>query len=92
MGGLGGIGRSRARVFDAERPDTTFADVAGSAGAKREVSEVVDFLKHPERYRGAGADVQAPALPARQGPHPPVGRPRRSSRDDPARRNADAGC
>jgi hypothetical protein len=27
MGGLGGIGRSRARVFDAERPDTTFADV-----------------------------------------------------------------
>ncbi|HEV8424923.1 MAG TPA: ATP-dependent metallopeptidase FtsH/Yme1/Tma family protein, partial [Actinomycetes bacterium] len=37
MGGLGGIGRSRARVFDAERPDTTFADVAGYQGAKREV-------------------------------------------------------
>jgi hypothetical protein len=55
MGGLGGIGRSRAKVFDAERPDTTFADVAGYAGAKGEVTEVVDFLKHPERYRRAGA-------------------------------------
>jgi cell division protease FtsH len=55
LAGLGGIGRSRARVFDAERPDTTFADVAGYQGAKREVSEVVDFLKHPDRYRRAGA-------------------------------------
>jgi cell division protease FtsH len=55
MGGLGGIGRSRARVFDAERPDTTFADVAGYQGAKREVAEVVDFLKNPDRYRRAGA-------------------------------------
>jgi cell division protease FtsH len=55
MGGLGGIGRSRARVFDAERPETTFADVAGYEGAKREVSEVVDFLKSPDRYRRAGA-------------------------------------
>jgi cell division protease FtsH len=55
MGGLGGIGRSRAKVFDAERPDTTFADVAGYQGAKREVTEVVDFLKHPDRYRRAGA-------------------------------------
>jgi cell division protease FtsH len=55
MGGLGGIGRSRAKVFDAERPDTTFADVAGYEGVKREVTEVVDFLKHPDRYRRAGA-------------------------------------
>jgi cell division protease FtsH len=55
MGGLGGIGRARSRVFDAERPETTFADVAGYEGAKREVSEVVDFLKHPDRYRRAGA-------------------------------------
>jgi cell division protease FtsH len=55
MGGLGGIGRSRAKVFDAERPDTTFADVAGYEGAKREVTEVVDFLKNPDRYRRAGA-------------------------------------
>jgi cell division protease FtsH len=55
MGGLGGIGRARSRVFDAERPDTTFADVAGYEGAKREVTEVVDFLKNPDRYRKAGA-------------------------------------
>jgi cell division protease FtsH len=55
MGGLGGIGRARSRVFDAERPETTFADVAGYEGAKREVTEVVDFLKHPDRYRRAGA-------------------------------------
>jgi cell division protease FtsH len=54
-GGLGGIGRSRSKVFDAERPDTTFADVAGYEGAKREVTEVVDFLKNPDRYRRAGA-------------------------------------
>jgi cell division protease FtsH len=54
-GGIGGIGRSRAKVFDAERPDTNFADVAGYDGAKREVTEVVDFLKNPDRYRRAGA-------------------------------------
>jgi len=55
MGGLGGIGRSKAKVFDMERPETTFADVAGYEGAKREVAEVVDFLKNPDRYRRAGA-------------------------------------
>jgi cell division protease FtsH len=53
--GIGGIGRSRAKVFDMERPETTFADVAGYEGAKREVTEVVDFLKNPDRYRRAGA-------------------------------------
>ena len=42
-------------MFDAERPETTFGDVAGYEGAKREVAEVVDFLKHPDRYRRAGA-------------------------------------
>ena len=55
LGGLGGIGRSRGKVFDTERPSTTFADVAGYVGVKREVTEVVDFLKHPDRYRQAGA-------------------------------------
>jgi len=55
LGGLAGIGRSRSKVFDLERPDTTFADVAGYEGAKQEVSEVVDFLKQPDRYRRAGA-------------------------------------
>ncbi|NEA30744.1 ATP-dependent zinc metalloprotease FtsH [Streptomyces sp. SID13031] len=55
LAGLGGIGRSRGKLFDTERPSTTFADVAGYQGAKREVTEVVDFLKHPDRYRKAGA-------------------------------------
>jgi cell division protease FtsH len=55
LAGMGGIGRSRAKVFDAERPETTFADVAGYEGAKREVTEVVDFLRHPDRYQRAGA-------------------------------------
>jgi cell division protease FtsH len=59
-GGLGlqgamGVGRSKARVFDEERPKTTFADVAGYEGAKQEIREVVDFLQHPERYERAGA-------------------------------------
>ncbi|HEV7829734.1 MAG TPA: ATP-dependent zinc metalloprotease FtsH [Pseudonocardiaceae bacterium] len=55
MAGLGGIGRSRGKVYDTERPGTTFADVAGYEGVKREVTEVVDFLQHPDRYRRAGA-------------------------------------
>jgi cell division protease FtsH len=55
LAGLGGIGRSRGKVYDTERPHTTFADVAGYEGVKREVSEVVDFLRHPDRYRRAGA-------------------------------------
>jgi cell division protease FtsH len=53
--GIGGIGRSRAKVFDAERPNTTFADVAGYEGPKREVTEVVGFLKDPDRFKRAGA-------------------------------------
>ncbi len=54
-GGLGGIGRSRTKIVDAERPNTRFADVAGYEGAKQEVSEIIDFLRNPERYRQAGA-------------------------------------
>jgi cell division protease FtsH len=50
-----GVGRSRAKVFDAERPKTRFADVAGYEGAKSEIVEVVDFLKNPDRYKKAGA-------------------------------------
>ena len=52
-----GVGRSRARVFDEERPSTTFADVAGYEGAKAEIAEVVDFLREPDRYARAGAMV-----------------------------------
>jgi cell division protease FtsH len=55
--GVLGAGRSRAKVFDEERPGTTFADVAGYEGAKEEISEVVDFLRRPGRYARAGAVV-----------------------------------
>jgi cell division protease FtsH len=50
-----GVGKSKAQVFDEERPSTTFADVAGYEGAKAEIREVVDFLQQPERYARAGA-------------------------------------
>src|SRR5580700_11314639 len=55
--GLGalGIGRSRAQVFDAERPSTKFSDVAGYTGVKAEIGEVIDFLRNPGRYQRAGA-------------------------------------
>ena len=53
--GVTGVGRSRAKLFDADRPSTTFADVAGYEGAKRAIAEVVEFLRSPERYRLAGA-------------------------------------
>ena len=53
--GIMGVGRSRAKVFDAERPSTRFSDVAGYDGAKREISEVVDFLKNADRYKAVGA-------------------------------------
>ncbi|WP_354637276.1 ATP-dependent zinc metalloprotease FtsH [Kitasatospora camelliae] len=54
-GGLSAVGRSRAKIIEAERPNTRFADVAGYQGVKQEVSEVVDFLRSPERYAAAGA-------------------------------------
>jgi cell division protease FtsH len=55
LGGMMGIGRSKAKVYDEERPTTRFADIAGYEGSKAEVMEVVDFLKHPQRYARAGA-------------------------------------
>jgi cell division protease FtsH len=53
--GVLGVGRSRAQVFDAERPQTKFSDVAGYDGVKTEIGEVIDFLRNPGRYARAGA-------------------------------------
>ena len=53
--GVLGVGRSRAKVFDAERPQTKFTEVAGYEGVKSEIGEVIDFLRQPERYQRAGA-------------------------------------
>ncbi len=55
LAGIKGIGGSKAKVYDEDRPTTRLADVAGYEGAKQEVTEVVDFLRHPERYAQAGA-------------------------------------
>ena len=55
QGGIMGIGGSKAKLYDEDRPTTRFSDVAGYDGAKREVAEVVDFLCRPERYTKAGA-------------------------------------
>jgi cell division protease FtsH len=55
IGGIMGIGRSKAKVYDEDKPTTRFADIAGYEGSKAEVMEVVDFLKHPQRYAAAGA-------------------------------------
>ncbi len=55
MNGMMSIGRSKAKQFNEDRPKTTFADVAGYFGVKQEISEVVEFLKTPARYKEIGA-------------------------------------
>ena len=57
MSGIMSIGRSKAKTYSTERPGTTFADVAGYAGVKQEITEVVDFLKYPERFGEIGARI-----------------------------------
>ncbi len=55
MGGIMSVGRSKAKTYTTERPGTTFDDVAGYKGVKQEITEVVDFLKNPERFAEIGA-------------------------------------
>ena len=57
MGGIMSIGRSKAKTYTTERPGTLFGDVAGYEGVKREIREVVDFLKEPERFLEIGARI-----------------------------------
>ncbi|CAB4364175.1 MAG: ATP-dependent zinc metalloprotease FtsH [Actinobacteria bacterium] len=57
MGNVMSIGRSRAKAYQADKPSTTFADIAGYEGVKQEITEVVDFLRMPERFREIGARV-----------------------------------
>jgi len=55
--GLMSIGRSRAKVYSTEKPKTTFDDVAGYSAVKAEIAEVVDFLKHPAKFKEIGARI-----------------------------------
>ncbi len=57
MGAVMNIGRSRAKVYSTEKPKTTFADVAGYGPVKEEITEVVDFLKMPGKFRDIGARI-----------------------------------
>ncbi len=72
MGGGGGggigsnifnVGRSKAKLVDKENgPKVTFNDVAGQAGAKQEVQEIVEFLKNPKKYTELGGKIPKGAL------------------------------
>jgi cell division protease FtsH len=57
MGGLMQIGKSKAKTYSTEKPGTTFADVAGYEGVKQEITEVVDFLKTPQKFAAIGARI-----------------------------------
>ena len=58
FGGMFGFGGSRAKQYDATKQvNVTFKDVAGLAGAKEEVMEVVDFLKNPKHYTELGGKI-----------------------------------
>jgi len=54
LGGLGNFGRSQARRVDPQQIRVTFADVAGIEEAKAELTEIVDFLRNPDRYGRLG--------------------------------------
>ncbi len=57
------FGKSRARVFDANKKEkVTFDDVAGQKEAKRELAEIVDFLKTPKKYEAIGAKIPTGVL------------------------------
>ena len=57
-GGIFSVGKSKAKIYDGKTStNVTFKDVAGLAGAKEEVMEVVDFLKNPKKYTALGGKI-----------------------------------
>lgn len=57
------IGKSKAQLFEKGKgTDVTFKDVAGLEGAKEEIQEIVEFLKHPKKYTELGAKIPKGAL------------------------------
>ena len=62
-GGVFNVGKSRAKMYDkGDEIKVTFKDVAGQAGAKQEVQEIVDFLKNPKKYTDLGGKIPKGAL------------------------------
>jgi cell division protease FtsH len=55
--GIFNFGRSKARQYNEEHPEVTFKDVAGADEAKEELSEVVEFLRNPQKYHDIGARI-----------------------------------
>ncbi|MBR5534781.1 MAG: ATP-dependent zinc metalloprotease FtsH, partial [Ruminiclostridium sp.] len=62
MGGLGGVGKSNAKVYMEKSTGVTFADVAGQDEAKESLVEIIDFLHHPGKYTEIGAKLPKGAL------------------------------
>jgi cell division protease FtsH len=60
--GVMGVGKSNAKMYVQKATGVTFADVAGEDEAKESLSEIVDFLHHPERYTKIGAKLPKGAL------------------------------
>lgn len=55
--GIFSFAQSKARLFTKDAPQIKFADVAGSDEAKKELEEIVDFLKNPQKYAAVGARI-----------------------------------
>ena len=62
MGGLGGVGKSNAKVYMEKSTGVTFADVAGQDEAKESLEEIIDFLHNPGKYTAIGAKLPRGAL------------------------------
>ena len=63
MGGIFSVGKSKAKMYEKGGDlGITFKDVAGQAGAKQEVQEIVEFLKNPQKYTDLGGKIPKGAL------------------------------
>lgn len=61
-GMMGGVGKSNAKMYVEKKTGVTFADVAGEEEAKESLTELVDFLRNPEKYKKIGAKLPKGAL------------------------------